>query len=416
MLRAMPPERESTGRPESPRWPLALAVPLILIGCWLLATPGGKPKPPPVPRAGHPAALLAPVSHSLPAAVKPPKAKPIEEIRLGDRVTAGNPEAGEGPAEPEVDPATWRRVDLLLPRGPGNPSDVDIALLRPRDWLERTGAAVGGIVDLAMPELGVVGPARVLSIGPCVPIAPGRGRIVTGTFSHDSDAIIDLRVEDQAGSIGVTASHLVYSQDRGTFVAAGDLRDGESLRPVAGTAKVASLARRPGVHRVYNLEVAAEHAYRVASAGILVHNDCPLPDPSRQLPAPKSFKNQYPNDAIETPRQVYQPWQVKNFEGRTLNYVVTEGDNLIIGRIAKQPGGGHIDLAGGAPVKAAGEVVIRNGEIKYLDNASGHYLPTGRAAQEAAERAFTEAGFDPKGKYIAKFFDPQKGWIPVGGL
>ena len=62
-----------------------------------------------------------------------------------------------------------------------------------------------------------------------------------------------------------------------------------------------------------------------------------------------------------------------------------------------------------------GPLVIRNGEIKYLDNASGHYLPKGPAAQEAAEQAFRNAGFDPAGNYIEKVYDPQKGWIPVGG-
>lgn len=65
-----------------------------------------------------------------------PRAKAIEEVRLGDRVLAGNPEATPG-LTPEVDPSTWRRVTLLLPKGEENRFEVDVALLRPREWVER---------------------------------------------------------------------------------------------------------------------------------------------------------------------------------------------------------------------------------------------------------------------------------------
>jgi hypothetical protein len=37
---------------------------------------------------------------------------------------------------------------------------------------------------------------------------------------------------------------------------------------------VASLLPRPGEHAVYNIQVHAEHAYRVGCLGTLVHNDC----------------------------------------------------------------------------------------------------------------------------------------------
>jgi hypothetical protein len=146
-----------------------------------------------------------------------------------------------------------------------------------------------------------------------------------------------------------------------------------------------------------------------AAARTAATDGAPLGEAAAEGLAPKSpavFENQFPNHVIEPPRQVYQPWQLKNMQGRTLNYVVTEDGELIIGRIDRAPGGGHIDLAGGRPVQAAGEVVVRNGEIKYLDNAAGHYLPQGPAAQEAAEQAFRNAGFDPAGKYVEKVYDP----------
>ena len=137
----------------------------------------------------------------------------------------------------------------------------------------------------------------------------------------------------------------------------------------------------------------------------------PLP----QVPnKPTLFPNKLPNQAIDIPRQVFTPDQVKKMPGRTLNYVVTEGGKPIIGRIDRGVGGGHIDLANGGPVQAAGEVVIRDGKIKSIDNASGHYEPKGPPAQQAAEGAFKKAGFEVDGKYIEKYYHPEKGWIPVG--
>ena len=44
--------------------------------------------------------------------------------------------------------------------------------------------------------------------------------------------------------------------------------------------------------------------------------------------------------------------------------------------------------------------------VKYIDNSSGHYLPTGKNAQHAAERAFSKLDFDIEGRYI------EKSWVP----
>lgn len=81
-------------------------------------------------------------------------------------------------------------------------------------------------------------------------------------------------------------------------------------------------------------------------------------------------------------------------------------------------GGWHIHLANGKPVIAAGEVKVVRGEIKYIDNTSGHYEPSGRAAQGAAEKAFFQKGLDATGKYIEEVWVPEPGnprkgaWVP----
>lgn len=87
--------------------------------------------------------------------------------------------------------------------------------------------------------------------------------------------------------------------------------------------------------------------------------------------------------------------KLKDVNG-TFNYVVLDGDKLIVGKKFDAPGGGHIDLANGQPVSAAGEVKVVQGNIKYIDNSSGHYEPSGASAQSTAERTFSNLGFDGK--------------------
>jgi hypothetical protein len=230
---------------------------LVLLGLSLLVIPGGTRG-----ASSHPVGLAG-----TQALLPLPATCPIERIRVGDRVLAGNPEGSAN--EAEVDPATWRRIELVQRR---EGIDVDITLLRPLEWIQVMGAAPGATLELDMPELDIEGPARVLSVGPCPDIKPGAGRIVTGTFAHDSGSVLDLQLEGMAAPIGVTAKHRIYTEDRQAFVRAGELRDGETLRPISGIARVAAVTPRPGKHRVYNLEVASEHVYRVTEKGILVHN------------------------------------------------------------------------------------------------------------------------------------------------
>ena len=228
---------------------------------------------------------------SLPATASPPaaadRARPIQDVRVGDRVLtrAPEPEPGQNatpgvlPAsEPsvdaeEVDPATWRRVDLAMPGGPGG--DLEIVLLRPYWWVVAAGARAGGAIDLDLPEMGAVGVARVIGVAPCLPLKPGRGRVVTGTYTHSGATVLDVGVEGLGEPVGATPMHPFYSADRRRYVAAKDLAAGERLLTAGGEARVASVARRPGGHRVYNLEVHGDHVYRVSTLGVLVHNTSP---------------------------------------------------------------------------------------------------------------------------------------------
>jgi len=122
--------------------------------------------------------------------------------------------------------------------------------------------------------------------------------------------------------------------------------------------------------------------------------------------APKLFENKFPGHSIERANLIPLS-QLKSING-TFNYVVNEYGKLIVGRASKLPGGGHVDLSGGGFVQAAGEFKVIDGQIKYIDNASGHYLPVGRSAQLVAENAFRNLGFNIAGVYVEKtwFDDP----------
>jgi hypothetical protein len=79
--------------------------------------------------------------------------------------------------------------------------------------------------------------------------------------------------------------------------------------------------------------------------------------------------------------------------------------------------GGHIDLAYKGLIAAGGEIQVRKGNIKYVDNSSGHYLPKGPSAKLAVINAFKEAGFgDISDKYVEKkWSQSQKAWVKEEG-
>jgi hypothetical protein len=200
--------------------------------------------------------------------------KNIEDLRVGDRVIADNPEISDAQQqESDPDPASLLRLTLRMAQADGG--TLDFELLRPRKWVKAQGAKAGHAIQMDLPEMGATGPARVLAIGPCPAIEPGPGRVVTGTFAHSAANVVDVRLVGLDEPIGCTANHPFWSEDRHAFVSAGELNAGERLRTAAGAAaRVAEIKPRPAAERVYNLEVDLEHTYYVSRLGVLVHNTC----------------------------------------------------------------------------------------------------------------------------------------------
>lgn len=111
-----------------------------------------------------------------------------------------------------------------------------------------------------------------------------------------------------------------------------------------------------------------------------------------------TFRNLAPLDKI-APQELFPALRVQQvgYTGK-LEYVILESGDLVIGR------SGHISLAQGADVLAAGEAKFFQGAVKRIDNMSGHYKPTGDSARIAAEAAFNRSGFDATGRYVERIF------------
>ncbi len=223
-------------------------------------------------------------SHRQTVAAHSPASKAIEAIRIGQRVVTQDAAASGKPIGTAVDPATWRKVILRADWRWKDRTldDVNVETLVPPEWLEKNHVRVGAMVPLPLDlvEMGLPDDlqAKVLSVEPCPPIKPGLGRVVLTTVNHLNNYVFGLTLASGDGrreTLRPTGFHKFYSESRGGWVSAENLRDGEQLRGVRGRLMVAGLARVPGVHRVYNMTVEDEHVYRVSMLGALVHNaDC----------------------------------------------------------------------------------------------------------------------------------------------
>jgi RHS repeat-associated protein len=108
------------------------------------------------------------------------------------------------------------------------------------------------------------------------------------------------------------------------------------------------------------------------------------------------FKNKFPADMIDV-KKIVPNERLGGISGN-FNYIVTAQDSVIVGR------SGHTSLAGGLDVRAAGEIQLYNGNIKWIDNMSGHYQPSGAGLSKVVERAFSNMGMEATGKFIYRTF------------
>ncbi|WP_165603644.1 polymorphic toxin-type HINT domain-containing protein [Planctopirus hydrillae] len=195
----------------------------------------------------------------------------IERMEVNDRVDPALPDGWDVAAVPlEGRYVDWRKLELVLLAD--NAPCGTATLLRPFAWVEDEGAVIGQTIFLNLPEIGIEGPAQVVSIE-IVAVEPGLGRLATGVFRHQSGSILELKIEGENQPLGTTKSHPFWSVDREDWVSAQDLQPGELLlndrnQPV----RLVSITEHEEPQEVYNLEIDGDHCYRVGDLGLLVHN------------------------------------------------------------------------------------------------------------------------------------------------
>ena len=210
---------------------------------------------------------------------------------------------------------------------------AELSVIRPLWWLQGTGAAVGGSIDIGLHEIGLSGEATVLAIGPCDVASretrPGMG-IVTGTIWHRNATVWDLTFDDRTEeTLGVTANHPLYSETRHAWIPAGDLQLDEVVRTLNGHSTLTARTQRPTQETVFNLEVHRSHAYHVSELGVLAHNTG-LPCP--EIVAESSRRRAL--DAAQRHAQVPRPSRGSHVEiidgtdlnGKGANYARIKGE------------------------------------------------------------------------------------------
>jgi hypothetical protein len=228
---------------------------------------------------------ITPATTALSSAAKQPTHRAIEQIRVGQRVTAGNPEMAGSPlaADSAVDLGTWRLLRLHAEDRweDGTLDMIEAETLQSPQWIESQHAVPGATVPLPVDlvEMGMSASlrARVVAVEPCPSIAQGPGRVVLTTINHFNRYVFRVSLTDSSGrteTIGATGFHKFYSEDRKTWVSVEDLGPGEHVPGADGLLTVSTIARAPGVERVYNMTVEREHVYHVSTLGALVHNVC----------------------------------------------------------------------------------------------------------------------------------------------
>ncbi|MEZ5944333.1 MAG: HNH/endonuclease VII fold putative polymorphic toxin [Planctomycetaceae bacterium] len=200
-----------------------------------------------------------------------PARLPIEQVSVGTRVKGYNPDRSDAQLVSTPNPNSWYTLYATMSGESGQP--VEVTLLRPLEWLEEAQAIPGEEVWLELPEMHIAGWAFVEGIDECPEVQTGLGPVVTGTFKHDADAVVDLQFEEQSEVVTCTPDHPFWSELRQEFVPASELMPGEAVATSTGhPAILTSITPRDGPITVYGLEVYGEHVYHVSSQGLLVHN------------------------------------------------------------------------------------------------------------------------------------------------
>ncbi|HMP30637.1 MAG TPA: Hint domain-containing protein [Saprospiraceae bacterium] len=177
----------------------------------------------------------------------------------------------------EINDTHWKEVAFEEVNGS---SSCKLALHA--DWITNHGYSVDAIVNMNLPEQGISGPFKIISIKHIIPQKKPvdedpdddwEYRPVTGLFIHESNNLWNIPFDDGT-HLGVTTNHPLFSVTKGDWQAAGYLKVGEEVLTKTGSTKVLSKEKDVKQQLVYNLEVKDLHNFLVGDVGVVVHNLC----------------------------------------------------------------------------------------------------------------------------------------------
>ena len=125
--------------------------------------------------------------------------------------------------------------------------------------------------------------------------------------------------------------------------------------------------------------------------------------------------NKFPEESLQSDGKIYGKVEVVDGKAKLTNgkliprqpvdFIITEDNCLLIGKR-------HATLSKGKDVKAAGNLTIKRGKIRRIDNLSGHFRPTVEEGLKFPE-LLKKQGFDVSGANLRLYeFDTNaKGYV-----
>ncbi len=187
-------------------------------------------------------------------------------MRAGDRVEV----RAEQEATCSHEARDEVRVSFVLASEEFAWDTIYVSRLVSRAEAESLGFEVGASVWHEEPDFGFSGWADIAAVEP-VHIEAGAGCAVVATVVHQNGDILRLAFSDGTEVTG-TGRHRFWSETRRDWVAARELREGETLRTPSGVVRLESATPSRTLTAVYNLEVEGAHEYFVGEGEVLVHN------------------------------------------------------------------------------------------------------------------------------------------------
>jgi hypothetical protein len=328
-------------------------------------------------------------------------------VGMGEGLAALTPVLGWDPFT-----QTWDGIGTLGGlHGPLPALAADWSMIKSTvDWDEwavdpnrASGTSVINTMSLAIPFAGEASAlADVSRAGRAAELADNTARAAKGAATIAAAARIEefarlTRLGDGVDPNLISRMHRVGDLDSMVEDKFGDLTTADSPanalqtemagQPVSGATSIPASETREKAPQTASSQGSAGSSGPPHDGGAARSGSAP---PSEE-PPPPLFHNLSPEDEIRS-ANVVPVAALRSLRG-TYPYVVTEDGELLVGKWgwSREPIG-HIDLAGGAPVTAAGEAFFLDGTVRSFNNLSGHYRPTGSSIEGVAQDAFERAG------------------------